>query len=78
MELQDKTPEGRVLLTRADLVALGITVCNSTLGRWIQYGRFPRPLRLSGTTLAWLSSEIQDWLDKRIADRDRHHGAWRD
>jgi len=35
-------------------------------------GRFPRPIPLSpdGRAVGWLESEIEAWLDARIAERD--------
>lgn len=34
-------------------------------------GRFPKsiPLVPGGTSRAWLSSEVQDWISQRISDR---------
>ena len=36
-------------------------------------GRFPKsiPLIPGGMSRAWVYSEIQDWLDQRIAERDQ-------
>lgn len=58
-----------ILLSRNDLKALGIGVSNSTLLRWEYAGRFPRRVRMSGTRVAWLRSEISDWLTQRGKDR---------
>ena len=33
--------------------------------------RFPPPINLGGQTIAWVESEIDAWLDQRIAERDR-------
>lgn len=63
---------GKVLLSRNDLKALGITVSNSSLLRWEQVGRFPRRIRMAGTTVAWLKAEVDDWLDARAEERKRH------
>ena len=52
----------KVLLSRKDLKALGITVSNSTLIRWEDDHKFPLRLRLCGTKVAWLKCEIDDWL----------------
>lgn len=62
----------KVLLSRNDLKALGITVSNSSLLRWEQLGRFPRRIRMAGTTVAWLKCEVDDWLYAR-ADERKHH-----
>lgn len=62
----------KVLLSRHELKALGITVSNSSLLRWEQLGRFPRRIRMAGTTVAWLKSEVDAWLEARAEERSRH------
>ncbi|WP_422372626.1 helix-turn-helix transcriptional regulator [Hoeflea sp.] len=62
----------KVLLTRSDLKALGIAVSNSSLLRWELAGRFPRRIRMAGTTVAWLKGEVDDWLNARAEERKRH------
>jgi prophage regulatory protein len=32
---------------------------------------FPRSLSLSGSSVAWLESEIQEWIESRIQERDK-------
>jgi len=65
----------KALATRADLKRLGIIVSNSTLLRWEAGGRFPRRVRLAGTSVAWLLNEIEQWLSERAEERSRHHYA---
>lgn len=36
----------------------------------IQKGEFPKPIKLSERSSAWLESEVQAWIDARIAARD--------
>lgn len=62
----------KVLLSRSDLKALGITVSNSSLLRWEQVGRFPRRIRMAGTTVAWIKAEVDGWLDARAEERKHH------
>ncbi|MEQ9637882.1 MAG: AlpA family phage regulatory protein [Devosia marina] len=62
----------KLLLTRTDLKRIGITVSNSSLLRWEQRGRFPRRIRMAGTTVAWLKTEVDAWLEARAEERDRH------
>jgi predicted DNA-binding transcriptional regulator AlpA len=61
----------RALLSRKDLAALGITKSNVTLLRWEALGRFPRRLRLAGTSVCWLATEVNTWLNDRAAERSR-------
>lgn len=65
----------RRLYARRNLEQLGITVSNSTLLRWEYSGRFPRRIRMAGTSIAWLKSEIDDWLAERAHERSRAHYA---
>lgn len=65
----------RTLASRADLKRLGINVSNTTLLRWEARGRFPRRIRMAGTSVAWFLSEIEDWLADRAAERARTHYA---
>lgn len=67
--------DGRLLLTRADLKAAGICVSNSSLLRWEYDGRFPRRIRMAGTSVAWLAAEITAWLNQRACERSRTHYA---
>jgi prophage regulatory protein len=59
------------LATRDDLKRMGINVSRTTLLRWEQNRRFPRRIRMGGTTVAWFMSEFEDWLTERVAERAR-------
>jgi len=37
-----------------------------TLRRWWAEGKFPQPVKLNGTTLAWHSNVINDWINLNI------------
>jgi len=65
----------RILLNRTDLKRLGILVSNSSLLRWEHAGRFPRRIRMAGTSVAWLKSEVDAWLSDRATERANHHYA---
>lgn len=65
----------KMLATREDLKRMGINVSNTTKLRWEAQGRFPRRIRMGGTTVAWLMSEIEDWLAERADERTRTHYA---
>lgn len=43
----------------------------STIYRLVSIGSFPRPINLGSRSVGWLESEVQAWLDGRIAQRDR-------
>lgn len=43
----------------------------SSLYDSMRRGTFPKPVPLAGKSVAWLSSEIQEWMRTRIAARQR-------
>ncbi len=65
----------KTLAARADIKRLGINVSNMTLLRWEARGRFPRRIRMAGTSVAWFLCEIEDWLAERADERSRTHYA---
>lgn len=65
----------RILLNRSDLRRLGVSVSNSSLLRWEHAGRFPRRIRMAGTSVAWLKSEVEAWISERAVERANHHYA---
>ena len=38
-------------------------------------GEFPRPVRLGSMSVAWLETEIREWIFSRIADSRKTAGA---
>ena len=36
----------------------------------IAEGTFPAPIKLGPRAVAWVSEEIEDWMDARVAERD--------
>ena len=40
------------------------------IARLEKAGQFPKRIRLGQNRVAWLLSEIDDWIDKRILERD--------
>jgi predicted DNA-binding transcriptional regulator AlpA len=67
--------ESQLLYTRADLKRLGITVSNTSLLRWEATGRFPRRIRMAGTSIAWIAAEVTAWLAARAEERASTHYA---
>lgn len=61
-------------LRRSDVQDLtGLPV--STLYEMMDRGEFPRPIRLSPRTVAWLEKDIAEWQAERVAQRDGSHHA---
>lgn len=53
----------------------------STIYKYISEGAFPKPVSLGDRCVAWVESEVHDWILARIEARDlaegescRHHG----
>lgn len=65
--------EPKVLRRDAVLAQLGIG--RSTLYKWVADQTFPRPIKLGGKTVGWLTSDIDAWLNKCVQERDEvRHG----
>lgn len=45
-------------------------VGKSTIYRWMRQGTFPQTLDLGGGMVAFVASEVQQWVDEKIAKRD--------
>ncbi|MFA6302110.1 MAG: AlpA family phage regulatory protein [Legionella sp.] len=41
-----------------------------TLRRWWMEGKFPRPVKLNGTTLVWHSETINQWIQQNIKEKE--------
>lgn len=39
----------------------------STIYLRIKQGEFPEPIKLSERSIGWVASEIEDWVERRIA-----------
>ena len=46
----------------------------STLYELMARGDFPKPIKISGRRVAWLDTELIEWQEARIAERDAQHG----
>lgn len=42
--------------------------------RLMSQKRFPRPTKLGPRAVAWVESEVDAWIDARIAERDQQLG----
>lgn len=42
----------------------------STIYKMIREGAFPDSIPIYGQSVAWLSSEVSEWADARVSDRD--------
>ena len=42
----------------------------SSIYLFVQNGTFPRPVRIGGRVVAWLETEIDEWIEARLAERE--------
>jgi prophage regulatory protein len=52
---------------RTDVLGPYIGLSRSQIYALCKVGEFPRPIRLTDGTSAWITREVDDWLDRRIA-----------
>ncbi len=46
-----------------------IPISNATMWRTIAAGDFPKPVRIAKRRVAWVESEVADWLAERMEER---------
>ena len=49
----------------------GVPYCFAHIARLEAAGLFPKRVRLGACRVAWIAEEVQNWIDERIANRDR-------
>lgn len=59
----------RVLRKPAVKSRIGISA-DSTLYDLMASGHFPRPINLGARAVGWIESEVDAWIESRMADRD--------
>ncbi len=45
------------------------SLSRASIYAFIQKGQFPRQVRLGQKSVGWLSSEVEDWITKRVEMR---------
>lgn len=61
-----------ILRLPAVLHATGLS--RSTIYQRVADGAFPRPVSLGGRSVGWLESEVEQWVERRIAESRRTLG----
>ena len=58
------------LVSKKELkTVLGIPYSFQHIARLEKAGKFPKRLRLGQNRVAWLRSEVEAWIDEKLADR---------
>lgn len=69
----------KLLASYTELQQLGVPYSDEHLRRLIKLDRFPRPVKLGdtghSTRKMWVVSEIVDWVNSRIKERDAQEAA---
>jgi len=48
--------------------------CRSAIYREISEGTFPKQINLGPRAVGWLESEVQQWIDSRVQNRNQEAG----
>lgn len=54
-------------LLRLPEVLRRVGISRASLYQMVKRGLFPKPIPLSQRSVAWLDSEVQAWIDERVA-----------
>jgi prophage regulatory protein len=63
------------MLPNKKIIKLKAVMDSTGLGRSTVYNyknQFPKPVSLGARAVAWVESEVQDWILERIEERDLH------
>lgn len=58
-----------ITVLRLPAVKARTGLSRSTIYGRVSLGTFPRPISLGGRAIGWVSSEIEDWLQRQIDAR---------
>jgi len=63
------------ILSLNDLRELGIYYSRVHIYRLVKAGKFPAPIKVGQNRIGWVESEIDEWLNAKIAERDAKEAA---
>jgi len=69
MQVKTQSAPHRILRKPAVKARIGISA-DSTLYDLMAAGRFPRPISLGARAVGWVESEVEAWIEARMAERD--------
>ena len=59
------------LVSKKELkTVLGIPYSHQHIARLEKAGQFPKRIRLGQNRVAWMQSEVEAWIEERLADRE--------
>ena len=63
------------VLAFKDLREKGIPFCRQHIHKLVKQGAFPPPLKVGGKTNSWVETEIDEYLEERVAQREMKTAA---
>lgn len=57
-------------ILRRSEVEKRLGIPKSSLYAMVTNGKFPKPIKLNDRSSGWVSTEIDQWIEARIAERD--------
>lgn len=58
------------LIRRAEVIAR-VGLCKASIYNRMNAGEFPRPISIGGGRVAWLESDIDNWITERLYEAGR-------
>lgn len=68
--MSDQYRQSLVIVRRRE-VESRTGLSRSAIYERIQSGDFPRPVNLGAKAVGWVEAEVDDWIARRIAERDQ-------
>jgi len=59
-------------LLRVEDVVKKTSIGKSTIWLWVKEKRFPQPIKLSERISVWKESDIDEWIESKIDQRDSY------
>ncbi|EHR41717.1 helix-turn-helix transcriptional regulator [Alishewanella jeotgali] len=54
------------LIARAEVIKR-VSLCKASIYKRMKVGEFPKPINIGGRRVAWLESDIENWITERLA-----------
>ncbi|EGR1144261.1 DNA-binding protein [Vibrio parahaemolyticus] len=65
-------PKNNIRLIRFREVLAMTGLSRSSVYRFIEENQFPTQVQLGGRAVAWVESEVQEWITQRVENRPVH------
>ena len=57
-----------LIIIKRKQVEARTALARSTIYQYVHAGTFPAPIGLGGKSVGWIESEVNNWIEARIAD----------